>query len=335
MSEFELFIAALERDDPAERDAYLGQACGGDVDLRRRVERLLRLHGQAGSFLEPLSAAPGETVDPQTGDSLGGPEDAKSPPRLSAGRYQLLDEIAHGGMGVIWRATDTTLGREVAVKALMDKFAPNSGIARRFAAEARITGQLQHPAIPPVHDFGKLPDGRPFLAMKLIKGRTLEELLRQRSDPVAERGRFVAVFERVCQAVAYAHAHQVIHRDLKPGNVMVGSFGEVQVMDWGLAKVLTEKAAPAADTDLGETVGGTIIHGSDPDSDGSFTQAGSILGTLAYMPPEQAAGEIGKVDQRSDVFGLGAILTVILTGRAGTDGFVQALPGVCVSGSAA
>jgi tetratricopeptide (TPR) repeat protein len=248
---------------------------------------------------------------------------AASPAPPSAGRYQLLLEIARGGMGVIWRAIDTTLGREVAVKVLQDKYAPDSGTARRFADEARITAQLQHPAIPPVHDYGKLPDDRPFLAMKLIKGRTLEELLRQRADPAAERGRFVAVFEQVCQAVAYAHAHNVIHRDLKPGNVMVGSFGEVQVMDWGLAKVLTDKAVPAAaDTDLGETVGGTIIHGSDADSDASFTQAGSILGTLAYMPPEQAAGEIAKIDPRSDVFGLGAILTVILTGQppyAGTD----------------
>jgi hypothetical protein len=203
MREFDLFIAALERDDPADRNAYLTQACGGDVDLLRRVERLLRLHGQAGSFLEPLAAAPGETVDRQTGDSLGGPEDAKSPPRLSAGRYQLLDEIAHGGMGVIWHATDTTLGREVAVKVLIGKFAPDSGVAHRFEAEARITAQLQHPAIPPVHDYGKLADDRPFLAMKLIKGSTLEDLLRQRADPAAERGRFVAVFEQVCQAVAY------------------------------------------------------------------------------------------------------------------------------------
>jgi WD40 repeat protein len=153
--------------------------------------------------------------------------------------------------------------------------------------------------------------------MKLIKGRTLEELLRKRADPSADRGRFVAVFEQVCQAVAYAHVHQVIHRDLKPGNIMVGSFGEVQVMDWGLAKVLTGTAVPAAaDTDLGETVGETRIRDSDADgSDPSFTQAGSILGTLAYMPPEQAAGEIHKVDQRSDVFGLGAILKVILTGK--------------------
>ena len=97
---------------------------------------------------------------------------------------------------------------------------------------------MQHPAIPPVHDLGTLPDGRPFLAMKLIKGQTLDELLKARPDPSADRGRFVAVFEQVCQAVAYAHAHDVIHRDLKPANVMVGAFGEVQVMDWGLAKVL-------------------------------------------------------------------------------------------------
>jgi tetratricopeptide (TPR) repeat protein/tRNA A-37 threonylcarbamoyl transferase component Bud32 len=215
-------------------------------------------------------------------------------------------------MGVIWRATDTTLRREVAVKVLMDKFAPDSGTAHRFADEARITAQLQHPAIPPVHDYGKLRDDRPFLAMKLIKGRTLEDLLGQRADPNADRGRFVAVFEQVCQAVAYAHSHRVIHRDLKPGNVMVGSFGEVQVMDWGLAKVLTEPAVLAsAHADLTETVGGTLIRGSDS----SFTQAGSILGTLAYMPPEQAAGEIGKIDQHSDVFGLGAILAVILTGK--------------------
>jgi tetratricopeptide (TPR) repeat protein len=243
--------------------------------------------------------------------------------RSKAGRYEILEEIARDGMGVICRAIDTTLGREVAVKALQDRFAPSSGTARRFADEARITAQLQHPAIPPVHDYGTLPDGRPFLAMKLIKGSTLDDLLSQRADAAAERGRFVAVFEQVCQAVAYAHAHQVIHRDLKPSNIMVGAFGEVQVMDWGLAKVLTPAAIPAAaDTDPGETVGATLIRGSDHGSDASFTQAGSILGTLAYMPPEQAVGEVAKIDRRSDVFGLGAILAVILTGTppyAGTD----------------
>jgi serine/threonine protein kinase len=146
-------------------------------------------------------------------------------------RYDLLDEIARGGMGVIYCAIDSAFSREVAIKVLQEKFAPDSSAARRFADEARITGQLQHPGIPPVHDLGLLPDGRPFLAMKLIKGQTLQELLASRPEPSAERGRFVAAFEQVCQALAYAHARGVIHRDLKPAKAprfreAVGRTGE-------------------------------------------------------------------------------------------------------------
>jgi tetratricopeptide (TPR) repeat protein len=230
----------------------------------------------------------------------------------SDGRYELLDEIARGGMGAVLRANDRTLGREVAVKVLQERFPVGSMVARRFVDEARITGQLQHPGIPPVHDLGTLPDGRPFLAMKLIKGETLDDLLDDRPDPVADRGRFLAVFEGVCQAVAYAHARHVIHRDLKPANVMVGAFGEVQVMDWGLAKVLTDiPSRRPADSDDALA---TEIR-SARDTDGSETQAGSVLGTPAYMAPEQAIGAIDQVDERSDVFGLGAILAVILSGE--------------------
>ena len=152
--------------------------------------------------------------------------------------YELLDEVGRGGMGIVYRARDVAFGRDVAVKLLADRYPLDSPAAQRFLNEARITGQLQHPGIPAVHQVGSLPDGRPFLAMKLIKGCTLEALLKERPDPSAERGRLLAVFEAVCQAVGYAHAHRVIHRDLKPANVMVGTFGEVQVMDWGLAKVL-------------------------------------------------------------------------------------------------
>jgi serine/threonine protein kinase len=229
-----------------------------------------------------------------------------------AERYQLSEEISRGGMGVVCRAMDTVLGREVAVKVLQERYAPDSAAVRRFADEARITGQLQHPNIPAVHDLGVLPDGRPFLAMKLIKGETLDELLKHRSDATDDRGRFLAAFERVCQAVAYAHAHDVIHRDLKPANVMVGAFGEVQVMDWGLAKVLG--ARPEEQTDSDKTTAPTMVR-SLRESDELFTQAGSVLGTPAFMPPEQAAGAVSAIDRRSDVFGLGAVLAVVLTGQ--------------------
>ena len=161
-----------------------------------------------------------------------------SAPPTSPPGYELIEEIGHGGMGVVYRAHDAALDRDVAVKFLADRYPADSPAAQRFLSEARITGQLQHPGIPAVHQVGALADGRPFLAMKLIKGSSLEALLKQRPDPAADRGRLLAIFEAVCQAVGYAHAHHVIHRDLKPANVMIGAFGEVQVMDWGLAKVL-------------------------------------------------------------------------------------------------
>ncbi|HEY1381070.1 MAG TPA: serine/threonine-protein kinase, partial [Gemmataceae bacterium] len=231
--------------------------------------------------------------------------------------YELLDEVGRGGMGVVYRARDLALDREVAVKLLRDRFAPGSAAAERFMDEARITGQLQHPGIPPVYQVGALPDGRPFLAMKLIKGQTLDELLKTgaRVDPLG-------TFEAVAQAVGYAHAHGVVHRDLKPANVMVGAFGEVQVMDWGLAKVLTPggaAVAAGAATDPGETVAASLVR-APRDTGGSETKAGSVLGTPAYMAPEQAAGEVDKIGPPADVFGLGAMLCVLLTGRPPYEG---------------
>lgn len=275
--------------------------------------------GEAANGKLTRASAPVEVTADHSSSSVSAPITVSQPElRLPEGsnRYQIIDEIARGGMGIIYRATDTALGREVAVKMLSEHYALESGGARRFADEARITAQLQHPGIPPVHDLGVLPNGRPFLAMKLIKGQTLSDLLQRRPDPSAERGRFVAIFEQTCQAVAYAHAHQVVHRDLKPANVMVGSFGEVQVMDWGLAKVLVSAFDSDADAQTNQSSDATVIRGSDSGGrDASLTQMGSVLGTLPYMPPEQAAGEINKVGATSDVFGLGAILAVILTGE--------------------
>src|SRR5262249_44321139 len=180
--------------------------------------------------------------------------------------------------------------------------------------EARVTGQLQHPGIPTVHQVGTLSDGRPFLAMKLIKGSTLAAILKQRPDLAADRGRLLAIFEAVCQAVGYGHSHRVIHRALKPGNVMVGAFGEVQVMDWGLAKVLGEETSAIAEALPAEQTRAWTQVSPTPET-GSHTQPGSVVGTPAFIAPEQAVGQLERVNERADVFGLGALLAVILTGQ--------------------
>jgi tetratricopeptide (TPR) repeat protein len=229
--------------------------------------------------------------------------------------YELRDEIGRGGMGVVYRARDLALAREVAVKLLLDCYQPDSAVAQRFLEEAQITGQLQHPGIPAVHQTGTTPDGQPFLAMKLVKGRTLADLLGDRADPSVDRSRFLAIFEHVCHAVGYAHAHDVIHRDLKPSNIMVGAFDEVQVMDWGLAKVVTKQPVPGQSTSADANVEQTRTEIGKRRSAEMATQAGSLLGTPAFMSPEQAGGEMDRVGPRSDVFGLGAILCVILTGH--------------------
>lgn len=236
------------------------------------------------------------------------------------GVHDLLERIGQGGMGVVYRARDTALERNIAIKVLQEQYAPGSREAARFLDESRITGQLQHPSIPPVHQVGTLPDGRPFLAMKLIQGQTLGELLDARQSPEEDRGRFLAIFEQVCQAMAYAHSHGVIHRDLKPSNAMVGAFGEVQVMDWGLAKLLDSTPTtirPSDDTtdSVSVTDPEATIDDRQVEDAESRTQAGDVMGTPSYMPPEQARGEIGLVDRRADVFSLGGILCVLLTGK--------------------
>src|SRR5262249_29360057 len=239
--------------------------------------------------------------------------EASAPPASPPG-YELREEVGRGGMGVVYRARDTSLDRDVAVKLLSQRYPPETLHAQRFLSEARITAQLQHPGIPAVHQVGTLADGRPFLAMKLINGSTLEAILEHRTDPSADHGRLLAIFEAVCQAVGYAHAHHVIHRDLKPSNVMVGAFGEVQVMDWGLAKILGEEYPATADARAAEQTRAWVQLSATPEA-GSHTEAGSLIGTPAFIPPEQAGGEIERVNERSDVFGVGALLAVILTGK--------------------
>jgi serine/threonine protein kinase len=227
------------------------------------------------------------------------------------GRYELGEEIGRGGMGPVYRAHDPHLNRPLAVKVLLERHGGRLELEGRFLEEAQITGQLQHPGVPPVHEVGRLEDGRPFFAMKLVKGQTLDALLRTSQDPATDRPHFMTVFGQVCQALAYAHSRGVLHRDLKPANIMVGAFGEVQVMDWGLAKVLSPgRPASALAAPPASTV--ETLRTAMP---GLSSQAGAVVGTLAYMPPEQALGRVAELDERADVFGLGAILCEILTGR--------------------
>jgi eukaryotic-like serine/threonine-protein kinase len=223
-----------------------------------------------------------------------------------AGRYLVEGVIAGGGMGVVLRARDPGLCRTLAVKVLRRRYQHEPELTRRFLGEAQVTGQLQHPGIPPVHEVGSLEDGQPFLAMKLIRGQTLDELFKHRRGPAEELPRWLAAFAQVCQAVGYAHSRGVVHRDLKPANIMVGAFGEVQVMDWGLAKV---RSAGGADL-VEEASGIATVRGA-----GEQTERGRVLGTPAYMAPEQARGEADALDERCDVFSLGAILCALLTGK--------------------
>jgi serine/threonine-protein kinase len=218
-------------------------------------------------------------------------------------------------MGAIFQGRDLYLGRDLAVKVMREEHRDHPEMVRRFVEEAQIGGQLQHPGIVPVHELGRLSDGRMFIAMKLVRGRTLAALLAARRTPDDERTRFLAIFEQVCQTVAYAHSKGVIHRDLKPSNVMVGSFGEVQVMDWGLAKVLDQGGL--ADDERAATAGddASAIRTCRDGSDLMESRPGSVLGTPSYMAPEQARGAMDTLDERADVFALGSILCEILTGQ--------------------
>jgi eukaryotic-like serine/threonine-protein kinase len=238
----------------------------------------------------------------------------------STNKFTLIEELGRGGMGVIIRGRDKVLHRDVALKVIRDQ---GDDLQReRFIKEAQITGQLEHPNIVPVHEFGVDHSGRIFFAMKLVRGRTLAEIIdghrKNDEQTMAEYPltRLVTILVQVCHAVAFAHSRGVIHRDLKPSNIMLGDFGEVMLMDWGLAKVeVVDVPNPAGLDDPTPTTGHRpTVHKLDE------THDGAVLGTPVYMPPEQAMGQISSMDARSDVYALGAILYEMLTLRTPVEG---------------
>ena len=216
-------------------------------------------------------------------------------PDLSGTKYEVVDFIARGGMGTVYRVRDIELERDAALKVISAPDADDN-LQVRMIAEAKILARLEHPSIVPVHDVGTLPDGRVYYAMKFVAGCDLEAHA-QENHSLPERLR---VFLKICNAVAFAHSYDIIHRDLKPKNIMVGAFGEVLVLDWGVAKWLRSDIE-SADTVIGPAA-------DEPHETAAATRGGTIMGTPGYMPPEQARGDSHRVDCRSDVFALGAIL---------------------------
>ncbi len=208
-------------------------------------------------------------------------------PDVAGTRYELVSILGRGGMGIVYLARDAALDREVALK-IVDRPTDADGMAARLAQEARILARLEHPGIVPVHDFGELPDGRWFYAMKRVRGERLDRWIVTGPDRTARLG----VFLRICDAVAFAHAHGIVHRDLKPENVMVAEFGEVLVLDWGVASLVEQDGASASRAD---------------------SMAASIVGTPEYMAPEQARGA-ADVDHRADIYALGVMLDAIGAG---------------------
>jgi serine/threonine protein kinase len=330
MTERTVFLAALDIADPAERRVYLDRACAGDAALRTQVEALLAAHARAGSFLDvpvvqqvaraarvpagPLTPTPLPRGDMGRGEGATGPTalrpdrdsglpattapelrwpvplpDDDHPPATPAarafGKYRLLEVLARGGMGVVYKAEDTSLRRTVALKMIRTGFLASADEVRRFRQEAQAAAPLRHPHVIPIYEIGE-QDGYHYFTMPLAAGGSLAERMEGlRGDPRAA----VALVEKIARAVHTAHVHGILHRDLKPANVLLDEHGEPLIADFGLAKFL--------------------------DGGPGLTDPGQVVGTPAYLSPEQAAGRSDLFGPATDIWALGVILFELFTGR--------------------
>ncbi len=332
------FLAAQDRPDPVDFEAFAARHRDHAVELRRLYDDWLEVarvipRAQPRDAGVPGAARPWqiETDDESLRLEFAGDLVRRLlAHRGPADRYQLRDEIGRGGMGAIWKVHDPHLHRRLAMKVILARRQEASASDRsramhrtlaRFLQEAQITSQLEHPGIVPVHDLGIDHEGRVYFTMRLVRGRDLRALIRdaRQDSEVLPRAKAIGVLIKVCEAVAYAHSRDVIHRDLKPANVMVGPFGEVYVMDWGLARVIGHDDANA--TGLIRSESGSSIYtevrefsGKTPGSP-LLTRDGQVLGTPHYMAPEQMRAQPAAIGKPADVYALGAILYELLAGE--------------------
>ena len=238
-------------------------------------------------------------------------KDVATWPALPAGRYEIRSRLGRGGMGAVYAAYDRRLDREVAIK-VSNAAAWTSELETRLRQEARVLARLEHPGIVPVHDAGELEDGRWFYVMKSVRGETLVEHLPRLGGEAAILG----VFERIAETVAFAHAAGIVHRDLTPSNIMLGPFGEVLVLDWGVAKILGDSAEV-----VGAAPGPVVATGA--------TAAGTRIGTAGFMAPEQQRGDASTAGPAADVYALGAVLAWMLAGRPPASRRLRAIVAMC------